>query len=200
MRFLLKISLALKLTTFQVHGQLPNEPITEVRCNNVDYWCHLHLCKQRGYKKNVLMTSTLKANIIVSDGSMNTTNTQLKKIDDRQMMLTFSPKLAIGWEDSRVISIDPIIDQGGLVILHPFQLDEIWRPTITIDRLRGAEAGHGKVYAYKTGRLSNETNCYKMTFFNTKKVTWTLPCKMDFSSYPFDRQVQTKIFILYNQR
>ena len=111
MRFLLKISLALKLTTFQVHGQLPNEPITEVRCNNVDYWCHLHLCKQRGYKKNVLMTSTLKANIIVSDGSMNTTNTQLKKIDDRQMMLTFSPKLAIGWEDSRVISIDPIIRQ-----------------------------------------------------------------------------------------
>ena len=89
------------------------------------------------------MPPNLKLNIILKNVKENDTlNNQLQGIDVHNMMLKFVPKLALSWQDQRVIF--PTIRSGEQKVLNGLTSRMIWIPKVTVTGRAGDLSDHGK--------------------------------------------------------
>ena len=125
----------------------------------------------------------------------------LKDIDELKMNLKFEPPIIIAWTDEQITinQVSDFKDSQENKILDTECLQKIWSPTLMVFH-RSKKSTYSKLLMASRYNLSEPVfnNVSHTNFILMVEESWDLWCKMDFSSYPVDKQVCYQNSIIIN--
>ena len=116
----------------------------ELWLKNGTYNCYDGFCKHIDYKKpSKPSKNTLNINIVWSYGNLSFSNTYLKEIDARKMVLKYEPSLIMTWRDHRFKA--KLQNPKDLNPLDANIIREIWTPDLYITNQQHSTTTNNKL-------------------------------------------------------
>ena len=179
-------SLVVIFLSFKVAQGMEDDVYEENGCI-MGYNCRGSVCYPTDYKRNESPRryQWVYANIIF-DTSKSTAYDTLESIDIHNMAFTFSPVLYLLWEDKRL----KLCNQSHPnTRLDETQVDLLWKPRITVENQMNS-GEHPSMSRKITSARAYQTRDNKVGLKMRQHFSWTIKCKMNFNSFPVDKQVQ----------
>ena len=129
------------------------------------------------------------------------TEGSLKDIDELTMNLRFEPRIILGWTDRQITvnQISDFDDSQESLLLDTECLKKIWSPTLLVSHRSKLSTYSKQIMATRYNLSESKFDKASHTnFILMVEESWDLWCKMDFSSYPVDKQVCYQNSIIMN--